>query len=178
MDGGVVREPPLSADGQGIDRVFIIGNGGSGKTWLAEQLAEKLGVPVFHLDDLHWLPNFSGERPRHERDQLVAEAADGRSWIIEGLYGSILKQVFSRVTTLIWLDVPDEECISNLVQRGQTGGGTAEQFEELLAYTRGYRLRKNHLNSFDAHQWFFDQHPLPKFRLSSRSEMAAFLGKV
>jgi adenylate kinase family enzyme len=161
-----------------MDRIFIVGNGGSGKTWLSKQLAERLHAPLIHLDDLHWLPNFAGERPRQERDRLVTEAADGSNWIIEGLYGSILRQVFSRVTTLVWLDVSDDECISNLVQRGQTEGGTQEQFEELLEYTRGYRLRKNHLNSFEGHQWFFEQHPFQKFRLSSRPDIAAFLAEV
>ena len=72
----------------------------------------------------------------------------------------------------------DDECISNLLQRGQTGGGTEEQFEELLEYTRGYRLRKNHMNSFDAHEWFFQQHPLNKLRLHSRADVASFLAAV
>ena len=138
-----------------MDRIFITGNGGSGKTWLAEQLANRLQAPAVHLDDLHWLPNFSGERPRVERDRLVTEAADRSFWVMEGLYGSILKQVLPRVTTLIWLDLADDECISNLLQRGQTGGGTEEQFEELLEYTRGYRLRKN-MNSFDGHARLFE----------------------
>ncbi len=161
-----------------MDRIFVVGNGGSGKSWLAKELAAKLRFPLTHLDDLHWLPGFAGERPRHERDQLVAEAADGASWIMEGIYGSILKQVFSRVTTLIWLDIADDECISNLMRRGQADGGTPEQFQELLEYTRAYRLRKNHLNSFEGHQWFFGQHPNQKYRLSSRSEVADFLGSL
>lgn len=161
-----------------MDRIFIIGNGGSGKSWLAERLGEKLGVPPVHLDQLHWLPNFAGERPRDERDRLVAEVAAGSAWIMDGIYGSILKAVLPRVTTLIWLDVADEECVANLKQRGQTGGGTEAQFEELLDYTRGYRLRKNHLNSFDGHQRLFDEHPQGKFRLSSRPEIAAFLAQL
>ncbi|MGO7019379.1 AAA family ATPase [Rhizobium leguminosarum] len=161
-----------------MDRAFIMGNGGSGKTWLAQQLAQRLRYPVFHLDDFHWLPNFAGERPRDERNRLVAEAADGNSWIMEGIYGSVLTQVLSRVTALIWLDIPDSECISNLIQRGQTGGGTDEQFEELLEYTRGYRLRKNHMNSFDAHEQFFEGHSLQKLKLGSRSDATAFLATV
>lgn len=129
-----------------MDRIFIMGNGGSGKTWLAQQLAPRLQLPVLHLDDFHWMPNFVGERPREERDRLVARAADSSLWIIEGIYGSIIRQVLPRVMTLIWLDFSDDECISNLVQRGQTGGGAEEQFNEQLEYARGYRLRKNHLN--------------------------------
>ncbi|TCL62700.1 adenylate kinase family enzyme [Rhizobium sp. BK251] len=161
-----------------MDRVFIMGNGGSGKTWLAQQLARRLQLPAFHLDDFHWLPNFVAERPREERDRLVARAADSSSWIMEGIYGSILRQVASRVTMLIWLDFPDDECISSLLQRGQTGGGTEEQFKELLDYTRGYRLRKNHMNSFDAHERFFEEHSLRRLRLCSRLEVAGFLATV
>lgn len=160
-----------------MDRIFVIGNGGSGKTWLAARLAERLHVPSVHLDDFHWLPNFVGERPRDERDRLVAEAADDSSWVMEGVYGSILKQVLPRVTTLIWLDLPVDECVSNLLQRGQTGGGTDEQFEELLDYTRSYGLRQNHLNSFEGHQRLFEMHPFQKFRLSSRSDIESFLAR-
>lgn len=161
-----------------MHRVFVVGNGGSGKTWLTERLAERLRVPSVHLDNLHWLPNFAGERPRDERDRLVTEAANGDAWVMEGIYGSVLKQVLPRVTTLIWLDLSVDECVSNLLQRGQTGGGTDEQFEELLEYTRGYTLRQNHLNSFGGHQRLFEAHPLQKVRLSSRSEAASFLAKV
>ncbi len=161
-----------------MDRIFIVGNGGSGKSWLAKRLATKLRLPVTHLDDFHWLPSFAGERPRHERDALVAEVATSASWIMEGIYGSILQLVFPRVTTLIWLDVADDECIANLENRGQTNGGTQEQFEELLKYTRGYRLRKKHLNSFEAHLWFYEQHPEQKHRLSSRSEVSSFLSSI
>lgn len=172
------QQSTLIEAGQEMDGIFIVGNGGSGKSWLAGQLAHKLQIPAVHLDDLHWLPNFAGERPRDERDRLVTQAAGNSSWVMEGIYGSILRQVMTRVTTLIWLDVSNDECISNLLQRGQTGGGTVEQFEELLEYTRGYRLRKNHMNSFDAHQRFFEEHPLQKVRLSSRSDVATFLAAI
>lgn len=77
------------------------------------------------------------------------------------------------MTALIWLDFPVEECVSNLLQRGQTGGGTDEQFKELLEYTRGYNLRQNHLNSFEGHKRLFEVHSSQKFRLSSRSDMAS-----
>jgi adenylate kinase family enzyme len=161
-----------------MQRIFITGNGGSGKSWLALRLAETQGLTPVHLDDLHWLANFAGERPRDERTRMVDEIAQRERWIMEGIYGSILKQVFARVTTLVWLDIADDECLANLQQRGQTGGGTPEQFAELLDYTRGYRDRRNHLNSFEAHQWFFEQHPMQKYRLKNRAEMTAFLDDV
>ena len=161
-----------------MDRIFIMGNGGSGKTWLAQGLARKLKLPAVHLDDLHWMPNLAGERPRDERNRLVAQAAAGDHWVMEGIYGTIIRQALPRVTSLIWLDVPDDECIANIRLRGITGGGTLEQFNELLDYTRGYRLRKNHMNSFDAHRQFFEEHLSKKIKLQNRSEIAAFLAAI
>lgn len=161
-----------------MDRIFVVGNGGSGKSWLADRLAERLRLPVVHLDNLHWLPNFAEERPREERDRLVAEAATGEAWIMEGIYGSVLKQVLPRVTSLIWLDLPVSECVSNLLQRGQTEGGTDKQFQDLLQYTLDYPLRQNHLNSFDGHKRLFETYPHQKLRLLSRSDTASFLERV
>ena len=37
-----------------MDRILVIGCPGSGKTRLARQLSEKLGLPVVHLDRLWW----------------------------------------------------------------------------------------------------------------------------
>jgi hypothetical protein len=160
-----------------VDRIFVIGNGGSGKTWLTEKLSAGLHIPSTHLDDLHWLPNFEAERLREERDRLVDEAAHGAAWIMEGIYGSVFRQVSARVTTLIWLDLSVDECLSNLMHRGQTGGGTVEQFDDLLAYTRAYHDRQN-LNSYAGHLRLFDEFGLEKFRFSGRSDCASFLAGV
>jgi adenylate kinase family enzyme len=79
-----------------MKRIFVVGNSGSGRTWLANRLAEELRLPVVHLDDLHWLPKFVGERPREERSRLVAEAANDSAWVMEGIYGLFLQQVLPR----------------------------------------------------------------------------------
>ncbi|WP_260687557.1 hypothetical protein [Rhizobium laguerreae] len=49
-----------------------MGNGGSGKTWLARQLAERLHHPAFHLDDFHWMPNLRADT---SRDQISHRAS-------------------------------------------------------------------------------------------------------
>ncbi len=41
-----------------FDRTPIMGNGGTGKTWRARGLAERLQHPVVHLDDIHWEPGY------------------------------------------------------------------------------------------------------------------------
>lgn len=39
---------------------MIIGSGGAGKSTLARQLGTVLGLPVIHLDAIHWQPGSTG----------------------------------------------------------------------------------------------------------------------
>ena len=49
-------------------KVVIIGNSGSGKTWLARQLAGNASVPLIHLDEIFWEP---GGFDKKSRDDLI-----------------------------------------------------------------------------------------------------------
>lgn len=162
-----------------FDRLLIMGNGGSGKTWLARNLAQCLGLQVIHLDDLHWEPgNYGVARDRALRDKLVINAATDDRWIMEGVYGQLANMVLGRVTTLIWLDLPEEECLANVRQRGIQGGGGVTRFQNLLNWVAEYRIRKNNWNSYEAHQQLFDKYQGPKARLKSRAETTSYLNSV
>src|SRR6476469_389557 len=54
----------LSWAGTMTKRVAIIGNAGSGKSFLAHALAAKLGLPEFDLDTIFWVDeSYSAKRP-------------------------------------------------------------------------------------------------------------------
>ncbi len=97
-----------------FERVLIMGNGGSGKTWLARRIGEQLRHPIIHLNDIHWEPGRYGiARDRTLRTEVKAAANDDR-WIMEGVYGQLVNMVLRRVTALIWIDLPEEACIANV----------------------------------------------------------------
>ena len=50
------------------NRIFIVGNNGSGKSFLAKQLSVITGLPLIHLDAEFWLPNL--EMPSEEEYRI------------------------------------------------------------------------------------------------------------
>ncbi|HJP33228.1 MAG: AAA family ATPase [Candidatus Latescibacteria bacterium] len=58
-----------------MNRVVIIGPGGAGKSTLARQLGERLGIEVVHLDRVFWRPGWV-RVPREEQQQLLQEICD------------------------------------------------------------------------------------------------------
>jgi adenylate kinase family enzyme len=159
-----------------LRRTLIIGNAGSGKTWLAGQLAALSGLPVIHLDDLRWTPGQYG-KPRDNQLVMdeVARAAEAEAWLMEGVFGWLAKVAIGRATQLIWLDLPEDECLANVRARGIQGGGSDADFEALLTWVGEYRLRDNS-SCFAAHLQLFEAFEGTKARLMGRNEMAGYLG--
>ena len=158
-----------------LRRTLIIGNAGSGKTWLAGQLATMSAFTTIHLDDMRWEP---GQYGKARDNQLVVDqvvrAAQADMWLMEGVYGWLAKAVIGRATQLIWLDVPEDECLANVRARGIQGGGSQADFEALLQWVGEYRLRDNS-SCFAAHLKLFEGFAGAKARLNGRAEMAAFV---
>lgn len=157
-------------------RILIMGNGGSGKTWLAGELAMHLGRMPTHLDHIHWEPGGRGiQRDKRHAIADVEAVVQSDTWLIEGVYGRYIDIALARATLVVWLDLPEEVCIANIRGRGpQLGEGDAA-FEELIAWVAGYRVRKNNWNSFEKHLAMFEHYTGPKFRLGSRTAVSEWL---
>ena len=56
-------------------KTIIIGNSGSGKTWLAKRLSTIFTAPVVHLDDIFWEPGgFDKKRSPKEIELLILQS--------------------------------------------------------------------------------------------------------
>lgn len=129
-----------------MDRIAIIGCGGSGKTQLANQLAALLNLPLTHLDavyyDADWNP-LPAEEFAALQKKLVAEPR----WLIEGNYASSLPIRLTRADTMIFLDLPAPTCLTGILQRrwryrgGQhTKDGVYDRITwDFVRYIWGYR---------------------------------------
>jgi adenylate kinase family enzyme len=84
---------------------MIVGSPGSGKSTLARALGGRTGLPVFHMDMIHYRPGWV-ERSREEKDRLTREVHRKDAWIFEGGHSRTYAERIERADTLIWLDVP------------------------------------------------------------------------
>ena len=99
-----------------VRRVSVVGTSGSGKSTFASSLARWLGASFLELDAVHhqadWRP-----LPRAEFRALVAGAAEGERWVIDGNYRSVQDLVWARADTVVWLDLPRRTVMRRVIWR-------------------------------------------------------------
>ena len=86
-------------------RIVIMGPSNAGKSTLAEAISKKIGLPVVHLDQLHFMP-YTDWRPRPSEEFLSLQRAamEADSWIMDGNYSALLPERLARATGAIVLD--------------------------------------------------------------------------
>lgn len=99
-----------------MNKIAIIGSGGSGKTTLALILGKEFNLPVYHLDKLYWKPGWS-KTPRDQWTNIQKELCKKDSWIIDGNYKSTLDIRLEACDTVIFLDVHRLICIYRVIKR-------------------------------------------------------------
>ena len=101
-------------------KVHIIGGTETGKTYLAEKLADELAIPHYVLDDLQWdnKANAYGEkRNPKERDALLSTILEQENWIIEGVYYALCGRCFEEADKIYLLNVPKYKYRYRLIRR-------------------------------------------------------------
>ncbi len=136
-----------------------MGSSCSGKTTLAGQLAERLGVPHLELDALHHGPNWVEATAEELRSRVEAELPDA-GWVTCGNYmGKLDTWLIDQADTIVWLDLPLRTLLGRMWRRTRSrirdgvelwGTGNRESWRSfllspdgLLWFTlRNYRRRR------------------------------------
>lgn len=103
-------------------KIVIVGCGGSGKTYLSLKLAQKLQLPLYHLDQYYWQPDW--QRLGLERFiSIHQKLCEQDAWIIEGSYIKLLHERAKHADFVIFLDIPRYQCLWNVIKRAITNYG-------------------------------------------------------
>ena len=97
-------------------KVLVLGCSGSGKSTFAKQLAERTGLPLFHLDNLWWKADRT-HISREEFDQKLAEILTEDQWILDGDYSRTYETRIRACDTIFFLDYPEEVCRNGITER-------------------------------------------------------------
>ena len=161
-------------------RTVIIGNSGSGKTWLAKRLGERANVPIVHLDELFWQPGgFDLKRSESEIAGLIETMARGESWIVEGVFGDLAARFLSEASGLVWLDLPWPVCKRRLEARGSESKAhmKREQSEgglrKLIEWAAEYCTRTGPCSK-TGHRAIYRSFPGNKFFLTTEAEVVTY----
>ncbi len=113
-----------------MKKIMLIGSGGSGKSTLARALGQITGLPVYHLDALHWKPGWI-PTPNDEWDDLQEKLIKNEKWIIDGNYGRTLDIRMSEADTIIFFDLSRWVTTYRIIKRKiQYHGRTRPDLEE------------------------------------------------
>jgi hypothetical protein len=159
-------------------RILILGNSGSGKSWLSRELGERLKIAPIDLDTVHWEPvGFQVARDKDVARAIVRQIASQDIWIMEGAYGWLAQEILSRATALIWLDMPLQDCLDNLRRRGPNPRSDEKSFAALLTWAAAYQERQTSSSSM-GHGRLFTAFRGWKKRICSRQETREFLAGI
>lgn len=162
-------------------KAVIVGNSGSGKTWLATRLAATAAVPVVHLDELFWQPGgFDQKRQPAETAALLESARHGGGWVVEGVFGELAAEFLVDAEALVWLDLEWDVCKARLLGRGSESKAHMARTQseagltKLLVWAATYRSRED-TRSLSGHLALFQAFDGPKIRLRGDNDANALL---
>ncbi|WP_348224457.1 hypothetical protein [Vibrio parahaemolyticus] len=77
-----------------MKKILIIGNSGSGKSWLSKQLSRKLQLQEVNLDSIVWEPGgYNQKRSTGAIENEIASIKSQCKWVVEGVFGALAEQL-------------------------------------------------------------------------------------
>lgn len=121
-----------------MNRVLVIGPGGSGKSTMSVSLGGSTGLPVIHLDAVFWRPGWD-RIPPDEWQAVTTDILARERWILDGNYGSTMARRVEAADTIIFLDMPRLLCLWRVIlrrlrYRGRARPSLPEGCEEQLSF--------------------------------------------
>lgn len=165
-----------------MSRYLVIGYSGSGKSTLARRISHLSSIPYFDTDKLYW----SNEWSLLSDDKVVMNLPlDADSWILDGNFLNHRDQVWSKASSIIWVDPPAFVVMYRLITRNLTvwasrkpsWGGSRMPFKVAVSgIIHGWRRLFKNRSNFSG---FLKEYPDKSIHhIRSHSEYKSFLTSI
>lgn len=128
-----------------MQKVAVVGCGGSGKSHLARELGKILDAPVTHLDSVFY-DNEWNTQPMDKFTELQRELVTQPRWVIDGNYNSTLRVRLEACDTVVLMDVSTLAALYGIFSRqmrhgaGHQGNGVHNRIHwGVIKYVATYR---------------------------------------
>lgn len=167
----------------GYNRIIIVGNNGSGKSFLSKELSVITGLPLVHLDVEFWRPNWempSKDEWKKRNGELISE----EKWILDGNvnHGGTMEMRFEAADLIIFLDINLFVCLAGVIKRNGKKRSDTTQYREEKFNKEFFRFCKGILSFsmtrertiMNLHKKYADK---PFFVIHSRRKMKKLLNQ-
>jgi adenylate kinase family enzyme len=123
------RNPNIGLRPELARRIVIVGPPGSGKTALAQQLAQQLGWPHVELDALYWSSALKPVSTVAFREHTL-QALRGETWIVDGNHWEVRDIVWGRADLLAWLNYSPWQAVGQQMKKLRQEIGHRDRLED------------------------------------------------
>lgn len=171
-----------------LNRIYIIGTVGSGKSYLAKKLSEILNIKHYDLDDIFWAEKYNEKRNEKERNQLFRKLCNKKRWIIEGVYASWIEEGIKKSDEVILMDTPLHKLVWRLtkrqINREKSKKKGTKRYKEsfigcigLIKKAIKYK-NKNYPRGYYKHKELIGKHKIDFVCLKNKKQANDFLVKI
>ena len=83
-------------------KIFIVGDGGRGKTTFAGKLSDHTGIPYYSTDDFFWKVKFTIPNDKEKSVEEINPIYDKDEWIMEGTTRRLIVRGLEKADIIYW----------------------------------------------------------------------------
>lgn len=159
-------------------KIYIIGNLGSGKSYLSKELSKILNISYFELDDLFWKKKYTEKHSDEEMKQIISNIiSNNKSWIMEGAFVSFIDEAIQNADEVVLLDLNvDLVYLKRVIIRELGKVKKSEKtLRDVLKFIGFVRSYKKKCGFYDQHQVVLNKHKVNLVTINNRKEFKQYL---